>query len=583
MARPIQTASVDHPTPVLNPTAHPPIMSPQLHTDFVEVKVHTAKCDSCDKHNKLTMYRCVDCGQHVCSLCWNRKSGDRNHVFRSGVRAAPALNVNHVFGDDEVDGERNNNEKKGRARARGRRVISDDDDDDDVPVLTPAPTTENNEATNANKQHLKWKTVIMNNDQHEDHEGGLPTLWPILPARSLPALRPAAQAVNTNATESTNRATQRRPHAHAEESDPEHPRIMRVYDNQGRQMIPSRYAFVEDEDDDDDTNHQPRRPSHSTIPLQQALRPAPPHPQPATYGPRPRPDVDRQAARNQWAFANSPPTNHQAPRPAQPTTTTQQAPQLAPSSIPPGFYRPRPGVDVDRQAARNQWAFANPPGFHRSPPGVDVDRQAARNQLAFANPRPKNHQAPQPSDPNQQTVRRAPLPAARLSHAQQRAQNAADMAARYAEPFDTSQSAEAYENARQTMVHNRQSSTSHQDAQPAADRDRVAAHNQQAFFSNQRSSSDVSRLEQAREQNAYLLHLLRQQADRPAGGVAQSSVSYPVAADSSPSPAEFLYSQQRAALLASRQAQHRRDIQDRLNGSSGYIPVQEVCPPVPVV
>lgn len=68
---------------------------PAVHNTFTEVKIHTAKCDHCDKHNKETIYRCTKCGRQCCTPCWQRKGGDGTHVLHSadkgwtGLRAAP--------------------------------------------------------------------------------------------------------------------------------------------------------------------------------------------------------------------------------------------------------------------------------------------------------------------------------------------------------------------------------------------------------------------------------------------------------------------------------------------------------------
>ncbi|KAL9610390.1 MAG: hypothetical protein Q9167_004900 [Letrouitia subvulpina] len=69
--------------------------TPAVHNTFTEVKIHTAKCDHCDKHNKETIYRCTRCGRQCCTPCWQRKGGDGTHVLHSadkgwtGLRAAP--------------------------------------------------------------------------------------------------------------------------------------------------------------------------------------------------------------------------------------------------------------------------------------------------------------------------------------------------------------------------------------------------------------------------------------------------------------------------------------------------------------
>lgn len=61
-------------------------MSTALHTNFEAIKVHTAKCDTCDKHNTLIIYRCADCGMQCCTPCWQERGGDDNHVLNGGDR-----------------------------------------------------------------------------------------------------------------------------------------------------------------------------------------------------------------------------------------------------------------------------------------------------------------------------------------------------------------------------------------------------------------------------------------------------------------------------------------------------------------
>ena len=493
MARTIHTARLNPPTPVSDPTTSAPSVS-RLHTTFVEVRVHTAKCDSCDRHNKLTLYRCTECGQHVCSLCW-RKSGDGTHVFGGGLHDVPGSDANHLIEDDDADSERGY-KKGGRMHARRRVQVISDDEDDDVTMLEPARTTENAEVNDASKQDGKEITVIMNDDHHEDHEDDLPRLWPVVASGELPVLTPAVPAANTTASESVTRATQRNPHIYGEGGDSEHQRIVRVYDSLGRQTMSSRYVFVGDQE----TSPQARHPSQSSISHHPATQLAPSQIKPAIYRPRPGADVDKQAARNQLAFANSQATNRQAPRPDKAPTSHEQAvhpaPRTAQASIPP------------------QHAHT----------AANVDRVAVRSQQIL-----------------------------RLN-----------------------QQAQAYANAKQMEARNGQTLSSHQNTRPAADRDQVAAHNQQAFISNQLSSSGATYVEQmiaARD---------RQQANHPTPGPAQTEVSYRGATSIPRFPAQAFLSQQHAALLTSRQAQHRIATQDHANGPSGGVQVREVCPPVPI-
>lgn len=61
-------------------------LTTDVHDQFEEIKIHTAKCDSCNKHNKLIIYRCKKCGQQCCTPCWQRKGGDDNHILNGGDR-----------------------------------------------------------------------------------------------------------------------------------------------------------------------------------------------------------------------------------------------------------------------------------------------------------------------------------------------------------------------------------------------------------------------------------------------------------------------------------------------------------------
>lgn len=597
-------------------------MSPQVHTNFIPVKIHTAKCDSCDKNNKLTLYRCIDCGLHVCSICFGKKSGDRNHAFDDPSR--------NVFADsrDNTDKSEGARDNKNRTRTRNRRrlqVVSDDsDDDNNVLVLNSVVTTNNQETTDPKKQDTtgtniimnnehredhtskkqdttrtniimnddhredhtpnnqdkKRKNIIMNNDHGEDHTpneqrkkrnkvnmndnhpgdqaDGLPRLQPTVPAKNLPVLRPAIPAANTSATESAHRVSQRSSHTHGQESQNEGQDIMQVYDNLGRQTVATRYAF----DGDQQVNLQARGPSKSSISHQQANRSAHPHTQPVDYRPRPNPraDVDLQAARNQSAFANSPPTGHQAPRPAQLSMAQQQAPHPIQQ---PAVYRPRPGADVDLQAARYQFAFANS--------------------------QPTNRQASDPTRSAQPSV--AQQPGAPLAPRQIRPALSRQQAANMAQAFRPYQQWQEGKIAKHIEARNRQALSSSQDARPAVNRDQAAAYNQQAFVSNQQQQqqqlpSAASYREQmiaARDrQQAYLS---QQQANRSTPASAQSSNSHGQPTKLPPSQAQAFQSlqsqQHAAALLASRQAQHQAATQDRLYEPLAIAQVREVCLPVP--
>jgi len=54
-----------------------------IHNDFVDITIHTAKCDTCNKHNKSVMKQCVKCGMNFCTPCWLHR-GDGTHIMNSG-------------------------------------------------------------------------------------------------------------------------------------------------------------------------------------------------------------------------------------------------------------------------------------------------------------------------------------------------------------------------------------------------------------------------------------------------------------------------------------------------------------------
>ena len=487
MARAIETARLKDQITASNPTATPQTTSPQPHTDFMEVRVHTAKCDTCNKHNKLTLYRCMECGQHVCSLCWN-KSGDGSHVFGGGSRNVPESQSNNVNENDKNrDGDKGH-ENARRTRA-SRRVHVISDDEDELPVLKPASTTEQAGSTDASKQPSKSTNTIMDGDDHQDHEDGLPGLWPMVPTKGLPVFSPRVPTANTGATESANRVMQRNPHIHEEENDPERQRTLQIYDDLGRQKVSSPYAFVGDQG----TKLQGRRALQSF------------QDRPAIYRPRPGANVDLQAARNCLAFApdqNS--TYHQAPQPSQVSISQQQALHPAPRPA-------QPSVSVSQRHVQT---------------AVNVDRAAIRERQAL--------------------------------YLKQQAQAAKLM-----------------------EVRNRQALNAHQNAQLAAKGDQVATHNREAFTSNRLASSTAGYEQILAARDQQQAYLSRQRADRPVAGPAQFPVSYRSAPISHPVPAQNFLSRRRVTLLDSRQAQPPIAAPDQSNRPSGGTHIREVCLPSP--
>ena len=55
-----------------------------IHDTFIEIKIHTAKCDECGKHNIDTVYRCEICSKQLCIPCRHIKGGDATHYMHEG-------------------------------------------------------------------------------------------------------------------------------------------------------------------------------------------------------------------------------------------------------------------------------------------------------------------------------------------------------------------------------------------------------------------------------------------------------------------------------------------------------------------
>lgn len=505
--------------PRANPTANPPEAFPRAHTDFMEVRVHTAKCDSCEKHNKLTLYRCVECGQHVCSSCW-KKSGDRTHVFGGGSRNVPKFATDIVIEKGSGDSKKGH-ENASTTRTRRRVHVISDDDDDNFSVMRPS-TTKNPDPIDASKQQSERTNFVMNDDQDQDHADDIPNLWPM--ASELPVSRPTASTDNTSPTESPNLGMQRHPHVQGEVDDPERQLTAQMR----RQSI---YTSVGDQE----TYLPVIRPSQRSFLTQQATIYAHLLEGNVIYSPLPASDTDEHAT-HQPGFVNPQLLNLQAPRFAQPSVTFQQAPR----PIQPAIYRTQPGANGDPKIARCQLAVV--PHQHNS-----GNRQAPRPAQA---PVSHQHSVLTATRPSQSSV-------SITKHQDQTAGNTDQVVARDQSRTlylrQVKQHAEAHANAKAMDARNRQALNPQPNAQPAVNRDQLATRNQQAFISNQNSSSTARYGQMLAARDAQQTHLSRQWENRPASCSGQIFVSQRVT-DNVP-PSQVFLPPIRAASLASRQVQ----------------------------
>lgn len=57
-----------------------------LHSHWEEIKIHTAKCDKCNEHNKSIMYRCTDgCSRQLCTPCKLADPQSGKHPMYGGM------------------------------------------------------------------------------------------------------------------------------------------------------------------------------------------------------------------------------------------------------------------------------------------------------------------------------------------------------------------------------------------------------------------------------------------------------------------------------------------------------------------
>ena len=110
----------------------------RTHTNFIEIKIHTAKCDTCNKHNTSTMFRCADCGQQCCTACWTKKGGDGTHVLNAGDKGwtperAQVLSMSRSQRKKPKASE-NGVVKKRALKRKAKYVVNDDEDEEEEGV-----------------------------------------------------------------------------------------------------------------------------------------------------------------------------------------------------------------------------------------------------------------------------------------------------------------------------------------------------------------------------------------------------------------------------------------------------------------
>ena len=175
---------------------------PLLHNTFTDVYIHTAKCDLCNKHNKSILYRCADCGWHICTPCRRDKGGDGTHVVHGGDRGwqgqeAPV----QAQGSEEV---RTTNGRSARTKTwRRRRLIVEEDGEEEEEVVDSEPLRKKRKRTGAREPNGGYSKVSGRTRQGESHPEVGCNLLTLIPATSKdPAAVPTRRAPGRGSTAS---------------------------------------------------------------------------------------------------------------------------------------------------------------------------------------------------------------------------------------------------------------------------------------------------------------------------------------------------------------------------------------------
>lgn len=112
------------------------------HTEFVDIKMHTAKCDWCNDHNRDIVHQCTICGMNYCTPCWLTCENDGVHEINAGDKGYAAALAAQESTQGMLKPKIDKGEKKlkrrsaspmpTRRRTRRRRVITIEESEDEV-------------------------------------------------------------------------------------------------------------------------------------------------------------------------------------------------------------------------------------------------------------------------------------------------------------------------------------------------------------------------------------------------------------------------------------------------------------------
>ena len=110
-----------------------------LHTEFRQVKIHTAKCDFCNRNNKDVIMQCKTCALNFCTPCWLKRGQDGTHIMNDGDRGYAATVALGAKAQSKLKPKTDTIEKSKspsplptRRRVRRRRVVIEESEDEEM-------------------------------------------------------------------------------------------------------------------------------------------------------------------------------------------------------------------------------------------------------------------------------------------------------------------------------------------------------------------------------------------------------------------------------------------------------------------
>ena len=158
---------------------------PAMHQTFKEIKIHTAKCDECNKHNSHTIYRCIDCSQQCCTPCWDKKGGDGTHFIASGSMNAQRPII--VKAEDVEKSKLKRKKKtvggtkratKSKANALKKRAFIEESDGGDSDIESQSSDLQFTDQESTQESDTPFETsseeVVVQKDKHDEVNLPLP-------------------------------------------------------------------------------------------------------------------------------------------------------------------------------------------------------------------------------------------------------------------------------------------------------------------------------------------------------------------------------------------------------------------------